>query len=69
MRPGVALIEVAQAYDAAFAESIGRPTLPHLKAIDPICNRVWTLPELDILHELHKPVCVLIPVIHDTAHQ
>lgn len=52
-------------------ESSGRATLPPLKArpINPTSDRVWTLSELELLHELQKPVCVLCPVIHDTPHK
>ena len=51
--------------------SSSKQSLPLLKEgyNDPISNRVWTLPELEILHELQKPVCVLIPIIHDDPHK
>ena len=57
--------------DTWLVESSGRQSLPPLKArpTDPISDRVWTLSELELLHELQKPICILAPVIHDTPHK
>ena len=42
---------------------------PSLRSSPEVADKVWTLGDLTILHELHKPIAVIAPGLYNTPYR
>ena len=43
--------------------------IPSLRSSPEVSDKVWTLGDLSILHELHKPIAVIVPGLYDAPYR